>query len=97
MNINTIDDRKFSLNGIPYLRNYISAVYGTNVEIFNCYERHDVLIEQTHFNQFRVNGTIYGTAAALQTALLDVIYSRNTMGGAIPDQDNIDIRKYFFI
>jgi hypothetical protein len=95
ININTIDDRKFSLNGIPYLRNYISAVYSTNVEVFNCYERHDVLVEQTHFNQFRVNGTIYNTAAALQTALLDVIYSRNTMGGSIPDQDNIDIRKYF--
>lgn len=93
--INTIDDRKFSFNGIPYLRNYISAVYGTSVEVFNCYERHDVLVEQIHFNQYRVNGTVYGSAAALQTALLDVIYSRNTMGGEIPDQDNIDIRKYF--
>lgn len=94
--INTIDDRKFSLNGIPYLRNYISAVYGQSIEIFNCYERHDVLVGQAPVNQFKVNNVTYTSAAALQTALLDVIYSRNTMGGEIPDQDNIDIRKYFF-
>lgn len=93
--INTIDDRKFSLNGIPYLRNYISTVYGQSIEIFNCYERCDVLVPQTPVNQYRVNNVTYSSAAALQTALLNVSYSRNTMGGEIPDQDNIDIRKYF--
>jgi hypothetical protein len=45
--INTIDGRKFSFNGIPYLRNYISAVFTNGVEIFNCYERNDILSSKT--------------------------------------------------
>ena len=72
--IKTLSGTRFTLNGIQYFKNYISAVYGNKIEIFNCYERKDVLLPQTHFNQFTVDGVYYSDAASLQSALLGVIY-----------------------
>jgi len=89
-----ISDTRFSLDGIQYLKNYVSTVYGTRLEIFNCYERSDVLVEQANYDQFSVDGIVYTTAAQLQSALASVIYSRTTLGGGVTfDQDNIDIVK----
>lgn len=88
--INTLNDKRFTLNGIQYFKNYVSVVHGNKVEIFNCYERKDVLIELTHYNQFTVNGTVYASAAQLQEALLPVLYSRINMGdGSAFAQNNI--------
>ncbi|RZK79343.1 MAG: hypothetical protein EOO85_03915 [Pedobacter sp.] len=97
--IKTLSGTRFTLNGIQYFKNYISAVYGNKIEIFNCYERKDVLLPQTHFNQFTVDGVYYSDAASLQSALLGVIYYRENLanGGVINDQDNIDIKKTFKI
>lgn len=77
----TQSDRRFSLNGINYLKNYVSQVHGDNIIIFNCYENKDVLVELTHYSQIKVNGSVYASAITLQTALLDVLYSRGTLGG----------------
>ena len=96
--INSVSSSRFSINGVQYLKNYISAVHGSRVEIFNSYERADVLLPLTLHSQVSLNGTIYGTAALLQAALLNVIYSRATLGlGGLEDQDNIDIKKTFKI
>jgi lysophospholipase L1-like esterase len=84
-----VDERKFSHNGITYLKNYISVVAGSRLMIFNCYEKKDVLVELTNYGQFSVNGIVYASAALLQAALLDVIYSRANMGeGTAFDQNN---------
>lgn len=78
-----INDVRFSLNGVEYLKNYISKVSGSSIEIFNCYERRDILVPFNHYNKFTVNGNTYASAAALQSALLSVIYGRNTLGGFV--------------
>ena len=83
--IDTVSDQRFSLNGIEYLKNYVTEVHGSKIEVFNCYERNDVLIELTDFSEFKVNGEVYTTAAQLQAALLHVLYSRSTLGGDSPD------------
>lgn len=89
-NINTVDNRSFSLNGIKYLKNYISSVHGNRVKIFNCYENKDVLVELDLFSQFSVNGITYGSAAALQAALLNLCYARVMGDGdVVLNQDNI--------
>lgn len=93
--INSFSSVRFTFNGVQYVRNYISAVYGTDIEVFNCYERKDVLIPRTHYSNFMVNGSSLGSAAALQSVLLGVIYSRNSLGGGAFEQDNIDIKKHF--
>ncbi|RWW99717.1 beta strand repeat-containing protein [Flavobacterium cerinum] len=88
--INTFNDKRFILNGIQYFKNYVSVVRGNKIEIFNCYERKDVLVELTHYNQFSVDGTVYTSAALLQEALLPIIYSRINMGdGSTFAQNNI--------
>ena len=87
--ITNISDTRFSLNGTEYLKNYVSAVAGDKVEVYNCYERKDVLVCLTHYSQFRVNGASYNSAAALQQALLGVTYLRSTLGeGSFFDQNN---------
>jgi len=87
--INSLNDKNFTLNGIQYFRNYVSAVHGNKIELYNCYERKDVLVSLTHFSEFTVNGSSYTSAAALQAALLDVTYSRLTGGdSSIIDQNN---------
>lgn len=80
--INILNDKRFTLNGIQYFRNYISVVRGDRVELFNCYERRDVLVPLSHFSQFTVNGSSYDSAADLQEALIDATYSRVTGDGA---------------
>ncbi|TRW22586.1 hypothetical protein FMM05_17045 [Flavobacterium zepuense] len=94
--IATVNSRRFKLNGIEYLKNYISTLHGNNIEIFNCYERGDVLVQSANYSDVKLNGVIYTSATALQAALLDVTYSR-IMGSdsEFSEQDNIDIKKGF--
>ena len=94
--ISTVNDKRFSINNIQYLKNYVTEVHGNKIELFNCYERSDVLVELTHYSNFMVNRVIYPNVVDLQAALLPVLYSRNNLGGDSPDidQDNIDIVHY---
>lgn len=88
--INSLNDKHFTLNGVQYFRNYVSAVHGNKVEIYNCYERKDVLVPLAHFSEFNVDGTIYTSASQLQAALLELTYSRLTIGDSSAiDQNNI--------
>lgn len=75
--ITSVSDKYFLLNGFRYVRNYLSKPYGQTVEIYNCYDRKDILVSRTHYGNFSVNGVTYASASALQAALLDVIYNRN--------------------
>jgi hypothetical protein len=78
--ISTLSDTRFTLNGTEYLKNYISTVKGSRIELFNCYERKDMLVPLTDCTQISLNGSVYETAEELQSALLTVTYSRFTMG-----------------
>lgn len=75
--ITSVSDRYFLLNGFRYVRNYLSKPYGENIEIYNCYDRKDVLVSRTAYSNFTVNGVTHTSASALQAVLLDVIYNRN--------------------
>lgn len=75
--ITSVSDKYFLLNGFRYVRNYLSKPYEHAVEIYNCYDRKDILVCRTHYSNFRVNGVTHTSASALQTALLDIIYNRN--------------------
>ena len=94
--ISTINGKRFSFNNIQYLKNYVTEVHGNKIEIFNCYEREDVLAELARYSTFMVDGVRYPNALALQAALLPVLYSRSNLGGDSPDidQDNIEIVHY---
>lgn len=72
--ITSVNDKYFSLNGVRYVRNYLSKPYGNKLEIYNCYDRKDVLVEGDIPENFTVNGVIYTNIALLQEALLNIIY-----------------------
>ena len=76
----------FQINGIKYLKNYISRPYGNKIEIFNCFERADILIPQTSYQDFNVNGATFSNVADLQAALLNILFNRNSLNGlTFPD------------
>ena len=91
--INTVNSKRFSLNGIEYLKNYVTDVSGNNIRVFNCYDNCDELLPPTRYNNFLVNGITFANENQLQAALLDVLYVRTTLGEVAPDidQDNISI------
>lgn len=74
-----IDQKTFSLNGIKYLKNYLSRPYGDRLEIFNAYERKDVLVEQADYDLFTVDGAVFSSVTELQEVLLEVLYYRNSL------------------
>lgn len=78
--INTVSNKRFSLNGIEYVKNFLSFVAGNRLLIYNAYERDDERCDLTLFSDFTVNGNTYPSALSLQAALLDVIYTRNSLG-----------------
>jgi hypothetical protein len=85
--INTVNSTRFSVDGIPYLKNYISEVAGSQITIFNAYDRKDVRVDWEHFGNITLNGVVYGNVADLQSALLPIIYTRNSLGGAVGIED----------
>ncbi|KGO78705.1 hypothetical protein Q763_17095 [Flavobacterium beibuense F44-8] len=90
--INSVSNTLFSFNGIEYFRNYISVVRGERIEIFNCYERDDVMLPLTHYSEVSLNGITYSNATDLQSVLQTVIYSRATLGSdevEVVEQNNI--------
>lgn len=90
--INSVSNTLFSFNGIEYFRNYISVVRGERIEIFNCYERDDVMLPLTHYSEVSLNGITYSNATDLQSVLQTVIYSRATLGSdevEVVEQNNV--------
>ena len=85
--IETYTSTKFKLDGIPYLKNYISEVAGNQITIFNAYDRKDVRSNWLHYSEITLNGVVYGNVADLQNALLPVIYTRASLGGATASFD----------
>jgi hypothetical protein len=83
--INDISNQRFTLDGIEYLKNFLSRPYGNKITIYNAYDFNDVLIENELYTNVEVNGVVYGSAALLQQALLSVIYTRNSLGGIVQD------------
>lgn len=72
-----ISDTKFSYNGIAYFKNFTPFVTGNKVNIVNTY---DACISLTNFptiySDISVDGVTYGSVAALQNALLPVLFNR---------------------
>lgn len=86
--INTVDTQRFSLNGIEYFKNFTPVVAGDTIRVHNTYN--DLtLTTATNYADFTVDGNTFLTVGALQSALLPVIYTRDTLGVTIPENLNI--------
>lgn len=89
----TVSSERYSLDGVSYFKNYISDVKGDQITIFNCYDRNDVKVDWTHYSDITLNGVVYGSAVLLQSALMPVIYTRNSLagggGGTTPNLEQV--------
>jgi hypothetical protein len=77
--INSADITTFKINGISYLKNYVTRVVDNKIEIFNCYDRKDILVPLNNYSNFIVNGSTFNNAVTLQEALIDLLYYRSTL------------------
>lgn len=87
-----IDSRKFSLNGIPYFKNFIPHVMGTKLRIVNAYDSTLVLVHLDSVDKFSVDGVIFISISELASALIPVLYTRDSLGGANGSQNNVPMR-----
>jgi len=81
--INSISATKFTYNGIEYFKNFMPIVRGGTIAIINAYDSKVDLSGATVFNQFTVNGVVYGTIEDTQSALLPALFSRDVTGGVV--------------
>lgn len=75
-----IDSQKFSLDGVPYFKNFMPHVLGTKLAIVNVYDSKLKLCEYDDFANFSVDGATYGSVTALANALLPVLYTKASLG-----------------
>lgn len=88
--VNSYNDKRFTLNGTQYFRNYITKIAGSKLMIFNAYDNKDVLVQLSEYNQFTVNGSSYESVEELQSAIMGICYDRTTLGDSgIFNQDNV--------
>lgn len=84
-----INAQKFSLNGIPYFKNFTPYVIGEKLKIVNTYDSSLSLTDFEDFSQYNVNGVVHTSIADLQNALLPVLFTRSTLGvgGGLTEED----------
>lgn len=71
---------KFSINGIPYFKNFLPHVVDDAIRIVNQYDTTFALSELQNFEKYIVEGVVYNNVADLQEALLPILFSRNNLG-----------------
>lgn len=77
-----INAEKFSLNGIPYFKNFMPHVLAGKLKIVNVYDTTFQLAELNSYSNYSVDGVVYTSVVTLQNALLPVIYTRNSLGNS---------------
>lgn len=91
--INDVNAQRFSLNGVEYFKNFTPIVVGTKITIVNTYDSKIVIVPLTEFQDFEVDAVTYGSVILLQTALLPVLFTRDSLG-ATGDFLSNDIADY---
>lgn len=83
ISIQNIDQNKFSLDGIPYYKNFIPHVEGNMLRIVNSYDSKLVLCEFAKFDEFEIDGLTYPSISDLQMAILPILFYRGTLGESV--------------
>jgi hypothetical protein len=78
----TVDSGRFSMNGIQYAKIYQPLKQGlTGIGLYNKFDTDQQLLGTTHYSEFVINGSSYGTQALTVAALIPVIL--NVAGGSL--------------
>ena len=89
--INNVDSQKFSFNGVEYFKNFTPVVVGNKIRVLNTYDSSIELTDAPRlYSEFEVEGVVYGNVIDLQTALLPILYTRNSLLGDFLSSDITD-------
>lgn len=89
--INNVDSQKFTFNGVEYFKNFTPVVVGNKIRVLNTYDSSIELTDAPRlYSDFEVNGVVYGNVINLQTALLPILYTRNSLVGDFLSSDITD-------
>lgn len=70
----------FTLNGISYLKNFQSLVSGNSIRIVNAYDSKLVLLPETLYSEFTVDGSTFANVLLLQEDLVSKLFNRPATG-----------------
>tara|TARA_R110002012_G_scaffold69403_3_gene179658 strand:- start:233 stop:1654 length:1422 start_codon:yes stop_codon:yes gene_type:complete len=76
-----INDKRFSLNGVEYFKNFTPLVIGGKLKIVNTYDAKIELTDLLSFDEFTVDGNTFLSVESLQSALLPVLFTRGDLSG----------------
>lgn len=89
--INNVDSQKFTFNGVEYFKNFTPVVVGNKIRVLNTYDSSIELTDAPRlYSEFEVNGVVYASVSLLQTALLPILYTRNSLLGDFLSSDITD-------
>ena len=89
--INNVDSQKFTFNGVEYFKNFTPVVVGNKIRVLNTYDSSIELTDAPRlYSEFEVEGVVYGNVIDLQTALLPILYTRNSLLGDFLSSDITD-------
>ena len=74
-----VNSTTWSLDGIEYLKNFMTVVSGDKLTLLNVYDSKLILVKKTNYTEWTLGGGGFASAALLQAALKDVLYSRNSI------------------
>ncbi len=76
--IKSISDKYFSLNGVEFAKIYQPLKQGVgSIGIYNVFDVRQQLISSTYFDEFLIDGVIYGNANDASSAILGIVYSND--------------------
>lgn len=89
--INNIDSQRFTFNGVEYFKNFTPVVVGNKIRVLNTYDSSIELTDAPRlYSDFEVDGVVYASVSLLQTALLPILYTRNSLVGDFLSSDITD-------
>lgn len=89
--INNVDSQKFTFNGVEYFKNFTPVVVGNKIRVLNTYDSSIELTDAPRlYSEFEVDGVVYASVSLLQTALLPILYTRNSLLGDFLSSDITD-------
>lgn len=75
-----VNNTTFSINGVEYLKNFMSLVNGDLVKILNVYDSRVILQGLADYSEFTIDGGGFASAILLQSSLKDVLFNRDNLG-----------------
>lgn len=79
--INERSGNRFEIDGVEYFKNFTPVVRGNKVKIVNTYDHRIEIMPLTEYTEVTLDGSVRANLEALQSALLPVLFTKQTLGG----------------